>query len=717
MTISVDRQRERSARRALLCKELSESRPAMVAGAVIFLGLPVFWMGLYAAIDRHHEVFPGMASTLLALAGWLFSAVVAAQSIGRDFGRRQGDFLLARPVSVAQVLRAKIAVGLGLVLALLAVVGLLEWVLAAGARDLRLRNADDWHVWPYAAAACVVAYWVALVGAAITRQMLSGVMLAGLALALLLTTPFTSSVPARAAEWLWRQTRSDRPLFVLTDVVPLLCGLLVLMCVLHPILSRLLAPRGRQPSPWKAILGGGLAFAALLAVRIGGAKWAILVGGLALAAVVAHRLAAVACRAERAWRLSTKSIAWMVGLTMMLVCTLAMSEVGSNANISDTHWVPAPLPAACSHWAIGRARIAEAVWGHFVNLYDIGAQGEIQCHPRSVDTYDWMATGAPVPQTALPLFDAKDELYVVVSAVPRPRSADDGRAARECPLPFVISVNWNADTVGPRHELERPALIPPQAWWIEVYSATIQPPYLFVLYYYSVPRTGAQPGTPTADHLLAVACYGWEDGPTELIDARKLGGGVPPFRDRGNHSWHGYELRRGVDGRLQTLGAPLPFPHDLEPWRSSGLGRVYDFSTESELSKILSSRAVLRIDADTLAVSDQTRLAIRQVYETFQTRNKRPIHRTRPVGQVRASPWALLFRCDWPILVPGRAGQVWEIHDAGAICYDVSDPQRPRKLAHVSSHPIVDALAGPEYLLLVHQAGISIVRHPPALRE
>lgn len=709
---------ERSARRALLYKELAESRPALIAGAIIFLGLPLFWMGLYAAIDRHHEVFPGVASTLLTLAGWLFSAVVAAQSVGRDFGRRQGDFLLARPVSVAQVLWAKIAVGFGVVLALLAVVGLLELVLAAVARDLRVRDADDWHVWPYAAAACVIAYWVALAGAAITRQMLSGVMLAGLALALLLTVPFTSSVPARAAEWWWRQTRPDRPFFVLADVVPLLCGLLLLMCGLYPILSRLLAPRGRQPSLWKAALVGGLALAVLLAVRVGGTNWALWPAGLALAAAVLHRLAAVACRSERAWRLGTKAIAWTVGLTMMFVCTLAMSEVGSNASISDTHWVPAPAPAAYSQWAIGRARIAEGVEGYYVNLYDVGPRGEIQCHPRSVDTCDWMAAGALVPRTALPLFDANDELYVVVSSVLRPQSGEDGRAARECPLPFVISVDWNADTAGPRHELERPALIPPQAWWIEIYAAAIQPPYLFVLYYYAVPRTGAQPGTPTSDHLLAVACYGWENGPTGLIDARKLGPGSPPMLGRrSDWWWPDYQLRRGVDGRLQTLWAPFPFPRDLEPWRSSGLGRVYDYDVESEVSKGLSLRTMLRIDDETLAVSDRKQFAVAQVYETIRTRNKQPIYLTKLVGRVRASPWALLFRSDWPILVPGRARQVWEVHDGGAICYDVSDPRRPHKLVHVSSHPIVDALAGAEYLLLVHPAGISIVQHPPASGE
>lgn len=715
MTTSMSRQLERSARRALLYKELTESRPALIAGAIIFLGLPLFWMGLYAAIDRHHEVFPGVASVLLLLAGWLFSAVAAAQSIGRDFGRRQGDFLLARPITVAQVLRTKIAVGFGLVLALLAVVGLLELVLKAGVRDLRIRNADDWPVWPYAAAACVVAYWVALAGAAITRQMLSGVMLAGLALALLLTTPFTSSVPARAAEWLWRQTRPDRPLFVLTDVVPLLCGLLLLMCVLYPILSRILAPRGRQPSLWKATLVGGLALAVLLTVRVGGAKWTILVGGLALAAVVSHRLAAAACRAERAWRFGTKSIAWTVGLTMMLVCTLATSEVGSNANISDAHWVPAPLPAAYSHWAIGRARIAEGVGGHFVNLYDISARSEIQCHPRSVDTCNWWVPGSPVPRTALPLFDANDELHVVVSAVPRP--GDDGRAARECPLPFVISVDWNADTAGPRRELERPELIPPQAWWIEVYAAAIQPPYLFVLYYYAVPRTGVQPGTPTSDHLLAVACYGWEDGPTGLIDARRLGRGSPPERERYSSWWRAPQLRRGVDGRLQALEAPFPFPRDLEPWRLSGLVRVYDDVVESEVSKGLSLRTSLRIDDDTLAVSDRTQFGVAQVYETFRARNGQPIYLTKLVGRVRASPWALLFRSDWPMMVPGRLGQVWEVHDAGAIGYDVSDPRRPHRLVHVSSQPIVNALSGSEYLLLVHQAGISIVRHPPVSRE
>jgi hypothetical protein len=80
------------------------------------------------------------------------------------------------------------------------------------------------------------------------------------------------------------------------------------------------------------------------------------------------------------------------------------------------------------------------------------------------------------------------------------------------------------------------------------------------------------------------------------------------------------------------------------------------------------------------------------------------------------SPWGQLFRrtsySAGVNLYAGRAGQVWEFHDSGARCFDVSDPLHVELIAHVNTYPIRQAARGPDVLILEHLWGFSIVPHP-----
>ena len=121
-----ERRITRMARRGLWRKEWREERPALIAGVVIYCGLPILWSLLYSVFDRKHEMLPGLATGLLLLSGWLFAAVVAAQCVARDLGGRRGEFLFAQPVTPRQVIAAKISASFGLVLLIALLVTAIE---------------------------------------------------------------------------------------------------------------------------------------------------------------------------------------------------------------------------------------------------------------------------------------------------------------------------------------------------------------------------------------------------------------------------------------------------------------------------------------------------------------------------------------------------------------------------------------------------------------
>ena len=84
---AADRHLVRRVRKALAAKERSELRPAFWAGLTIFVGLPLLWSVLLILLDSKHRALPGIATLLGVCGGWIFAAIVAAQTVCRDFGR------------------------------------------------------------------------------------------------------------------------------------------------------------------------------------------------------------------------------------------------------------------------------------------------------------------------------------------------------------------------------------------------------------------------------------------------------------------------------------------------------------------------------------------------------------------------------------------------------------------------------------------------------
>src|SRR5262245_9209831 len=126
---AVDRELARRVRKALAAKARRELRPALWAGLTIFVGLPILWSVILILLDPRRHSLPGIATLLALCGGWLFSSIVAAQTVCRDFGRAPGVFLTGLPVSRRQIIESKIRASFGLVLLLILSVAAVELVL------------------------------------------------------------------------------------------------------------------------------------------------------------------------------------------------------------------------------------------------------------------------------------------------------------------------------------------------------------------------------------------------------------------------------------------------------------------------------------------------------------------------------------------------------------------------------------------------------------
>ncbi len=684
MTAKESQQLERSVRRALFQKELRENRPALIAGLAIFLGMPALWVVLYAQLDSQHEVFPGLATMLLLLAGWLFGAVVAAQTICRDFGRPQGAFLLARPVSPADVLRAKVRAGLTVVGGVALTVGLWElllWGLAKSPIDRSL----PWTLWLTAVATTVLAFWVALVAATITRQMLSGVMIAGLVLVLLVTVPLMTTLPAQSAISIDRlQALLSSPTFYLHPMSAALACIAVaiaLFAVLHVCL-----PVRRRPSA----ISLGVVLALLLLAGFTteeGQLWPlILVLVVAAIAILLRPVAFRACRAERGLHLGTQAVAWAIGLTMILLGALGFTQVGANTRVTATYWDSQRLTADAHKIAVGRTHIAVCSWNSVIALYDITPDRQIRRIGLRITK----------PTRPVPVFDEHDRLFVVTSDQP---VHDEG----DGPVSYGEAETWleefdaDANRVGTGVKLPLPTHTADES--LTAYDAAMDAGRLFVLY-----GTLGPPGRRQVVNRVTLAVYdGVEDNAPILQTSLDVWG-----------SWIGgprnatSRFRRGTDSHLYVVGswlAPIDLTQpNLDPMAGKALmeqvppygGFTLPLGPRLEASSARSGFAVLEL-------REEVRQLRRQQYRNVSA---------HVIGEVQASPWAWLFRFYWPVVVAGGPARVWEIHDTSAICYDVSDPAHPRRIAHVTTYPIQDAIAGPDFLLLDHGPGFSLVRHP-----
>lgn len=209
---------------------------------------------------------------------------------------------------------------------------------------------------------------------------------------------------------------------------------------------------------------------------------------------------------------------------------------------------------------------------------------------------------------------------------------------------------------------------------------------------------------PTSEvRSLVVASYDIVDPENpRLIDAREIGND-PRFTVEATTR---PRMVRNGDGHW--LVAPLyPAPVDL-----TDASIVRDFTCNS--SQFYFATPQLFIAPDIWIACSHAGLTLLKAAEW-----RRPpsgpaelISEARVVGSVSASPLAWAFRSDYPKILSAGPNRIWEIHDTHAIAYDVSDPTRPRRIAHVTTHKIVNAVSGPRFLVLDHGVGFSIVLHP-----
>ncbi len=690
---------ERSVRRALLRKELKESRPAVIAGAAIFLGMPAIWTFLYVCLDTHHEVFPGTATILLLLAGWLFGAVVAAQTVCRDFGRPQGAFLLARPVSAADVLRAKVRAGLTVVGGVAVAVGLWELLLWGFAKSQIDEGGWPWELWIPAAATTVLTFWVALTAATITRQMLSAVMITGLVLVLLVAVPLMTALPAQVAVWMdLAQERLGRP-GVYRSAMSFAVAVLVIALVAAIVLRLLRRASFLTLVPVLALLL--VASLALAEGRI----WPLTVIVIVLVvAALLHLVALRACQAQRAWPLGTKAVAWTIGLTMVLLGTLAFTQVGANTRVTATCWDPqtltpdnrkpdrgavlvsAGIDAAEHKLALGRRHIACASHAS-VQLYEITADGQIRRHPARVSGTAGALTNTRTLVLPVPAFDEQDRLLVVWSLQPSAGSLAEWQ---------VDEVDPDTDRVTASFKLPEPPAPPVPCERAVVYDAALDANRLFVFY-------GGQ-GPADSPYIVSIS----------RLAAYDLGGNRPSLTtsfdvwgDTVNWAWPHSRFQRGPDGRLYVALNTWSAPIDL----SASELRPQAGMTTVEHAGDYGGR-ILPLGGQREATSTQTGFAVVEVRESPVVGTRYSTYAAHVIGEAKSSPWAWLFRADWATLVAGGPGRVWETHYTSAICYDVTDVAHPRRVAHVTTYRIRDALSSPDYLLLDHGPGFSLVRNP-----
>lgn len=642
MSTSIERMPKPRVWRALLHKELKESRPALLAGGVIFLGLPIIWTLVYLVIDPRHEVFSGMATVLWLLFAWLFAVVLAAQSIARDFGRKQGDFLLARPIRPAQVLLSKVLVGsLGLVgLAL----GVIIW--ESGLTLLDPLNFEHKFAFPWmclgVSGVVLIAYFVALAATTLTRQTLSGVMLAALALVWVATIPLVSgdallflNLP-QTYQWNWVSTAPDR---------------------------------------WEVAGVRVLVVSLIAAVAVAGASLGVML---------------LAVRFEAVLRLGTRSVAWIVGLSLVLVCGLAITEVGASVPVTDVIWradlqywqdcTDSDSSRCYPHVRTGDHRFAVGR-RNGLDLYEITDEGRIQ-HRRHVE----LASDSSGPLTRSPraVFDEDNRLHAAyTTGVDRvPYQLPSGNV-------HLCRVDWDTGSIAAEWQLALPAEIDPRAT-VQLADAAIESPFLFVLYELDFPP---EPGAHWGHREHLAADYRLRDSQEpELLRSFELGfDGIWIERP---------EFRLNANRRLQGMWGWTPPPRS-EP-------------DDSVLRCLLGSRGLFEIGGGFFAFCDRGGFTVLDYRPLMSLDLGPPPPYAGPpeAWGVTASPWAWLFRAWNPGLLAGGAGQIWEIHDANASCYDVADPTRPHKIAHINCFPIENAFSGPDYLLIQHYGGFSIVKHP-----
>lgn len=264
----------------LLRKELQESRGTLIAGVAIYVAMPPLLSVVSYAVSPD-EIILGFSAWILLASGWLFSIVVGAQTVCRDWGQPEAAFLLSRPVSCRAVIGAKLLVGL---FALAVIYGAGFGLDACLARFKPSPSEINELLRPGPVLTIVgtglAGFFAAFAVAVLTRQALHGILVAGLVLLVWWTAPLINAHLLH----LW-------PLFMRPTADP----------------------------SWMDTMRIGRSFPMIVVV--------FAIGCLLLTAYAARR--------ERPLQLGQKSMAWGIAGMVLALFAAAMAEVGASLPVLD----------------------------------------------------------------------------------------------------------------------------------------------------------------------------------------------------------------------------------------------------------------------------------------------------------------------------------------------------------------------------------------------
>lgn len=326
--------------RALRRKEWNESRPAILVGLIIFVGLPTLWTLLLWTLDTHLGILPGIASTLWLVAGGLFSAVLGAQVICRDFGSPTERFLFSRPIDPHRIMRIKAITGFVILVGVSMLIGALEllwWSLLKGPQRTEESSVGAFVI---GTGLALCSYWIAVGAACATRQSLTSAFSAAFALALMVTVPVIVRIPGV----------NDISDLVLSDQHSYRTDLVV----------------------------------------------AAFVAAFGVVAYIAMRWAALT---ERRLNVGPRTLAWIIGISLTGLFITAMREVGATESVITMWWANTPEQMATPlhksynqllNMAVGKNRIAAgcAPLNHdshadaFELLLDVNSNGHVSRERR-----------------------------------------------------------------------------------------------------------------------------------------------------------------------------------------------------------------------------------------------------------------------------------------------------------------------------------------------
>ena len=677
----------------LLRKEIRESRPVIIVGLWTFWLMPAVLELTYVNFDWRGELLPGFAWVLLAVAGWFFAIVVAAHGVCRDWGKPQEHFLLSRPVSPAQVVLAKFIANAAVIALIFAIAALWDVFIYYEAAKSRVgaELADLAEMMPLAALLlCIIAcgYAFAFVAAVITRQTLTSILMAVLVLLTWITAPLLSSR----------------------------------LTFLHP----------------RSIWQGMVERSADVMVNFD----LVFIGIVALAIVVCFAAALIAAARQQVMNLGPKHLAWTIVIVVLLLFTLAMGEVGNSLTMrSRVDLLTGGEPGGIRNYiyfseavrADDRFFVGFSAYAHdrdrrsthavHVTGFQVGPKGDV----RNLQRIDLLETTKTSISSILSLTTEIDDRVVVTTRIHE-------SASNTVDQLYQAWVSWPVEGEPELVKEQTIAMPATQDWgYWSINSYTIIGQNAYLNYHHSPDNRKTEfPLEP----VICIFDLDPEQGP-QLKHKIQLP--MPVFLSRSGDNL----LVMWMHKRRWKLSAFNPDDLDilLDPdrWPEKAVPRPRDPSFVDDFVNRLGHEAgyVPALAAAQAAVGTRSGWgALVQTQDALWDRSRQLAFLTdrlglrvagksesekwQIIGEYRASPLAMMRAAvrdddDAAQLILFDNALLIETGDDNITAYDVSDPQRPRKVGFAAYknywyQPLVEATD--RHLVVIDQQTVTVFDRP-----